>query len=434
MALVVADRVKETTTTTGTGTVTLLGAAAGFQSFAVLGNASTTYYTIADQNGGSNWEVGIGTYTLSGTTLSRDTILSSSNSDSVVNFAGGTKDVFVTYPSSRTVVAPVMSQNSQSAAYTLVYSDAGKHLLHPSSDTTARTFTVPANSSVPYNIGTSILFVNQRNAGTLTISTNTDSMYLAAATTPVNGSYALNYSGVATALKITSTEWIISGQGVLCVFNIGITISANTLDYNIRNAAIAAGWDGVGFLNFTLTINAGIYVGSTTTATPAITTGGSYPKGSQITINNNGGILGRGGNGGGGGGGAAGGGGGLALFAGFPLIVNNVGTIGGGGNGGAAGSGYGLGGGGGGGAGYNVGTGGAGGGNAGAGTAGTNSAGGAGGGGGSTCISSNQYGCTAYGYGSAGATGGGLGGGAATSGSTTYITWVATGTRYGTVG
>lgn len=100
MALVVKDRVKETTTTTGTGTVTLLGAATGFQSFAAIGNANTTYYTIAGQTG-SEWEVGIGTYTSSGTTLSRDTVLSSSNSGSLVNFSAGTKDVFVTYPASK---------------------------------------------------------------------------------------------------------------------------------------------------------------------------------------------------------------------------------------------------------------------------------------------------------------------------------------------
>ena len=104
MALVLADRVKETTTTTGTGTVTLLGASTGFQSFAVVGNTNTTYYTIAAQTS-TEWEVGIGTYTLSGTTLARTTVLSSSNSGSPVNFSAGTKDVFVTYPSSRSIYA-----------------------------------------------------------------------------------------------------------------------------------------------------------------------------------------------------------------------------------------------------------------------------------------------------------------------------------------
>jgi len=98
MALIVKDRVKETTTTTGTGTVTLAGAASGFQAFSVIGDGNTTYYVIQDTAAG-DWEVGIGTYTLSGTTLSRDTVLSSSNSGSLVNFGAGDKDVFVAYPS-----------------------------------------------------------------------------------------------------------------------------------------------------------------------------------------------------------------------------------------------------------------------------------------------------------------------------------------------
>lgn len=106
MALVLKDRVKEVTTSTGTGTITLGGAATGFQSFTAVGDGNTTYYTIADQSG-TNWEVGIGTYTASGTTLSRDTVLSSSNSGSLVSFGAGNKDVFVTYPSERSETAQI---------------------------------------------------------------------------------------------------------------------------------------------------------------------------------------------------------------------------------------------------------------------------------------------------------------------------------------
>lgn len=102
MALVLADRVQETSTSTGTGSFTLAGAVTGYQSFAVIGNGNTTFYTIADQ-GGANFEVGIGTYTASGTSLSRDTVLSSSNSNNLVNFTSGTKTVFVTYPSEKSV-------------------------------------------------------------------------------------------------------------------------------------------------------------------------------------------------------------------------------------------------------------------------------------------------------------------------------------------
>jgi hypothetical protein len=99
MALVLKDRVKEGTTTSGTGTVVLNGAATGYQSFAVIGNTNTTYYTIA---GGSDWEVGIGTYYSGNTSLSRDTILASSNANAAVTLSG-TYDVFVTYPAEESV-------------------------------------------------------------------------------------------------------------------------------------------------------------------------------------------------------------------------------------------------------------------------------------------------------------------------------------------
>jgi len=98
MSLVLADRVRETTETTGTGTITLGGAVQGFQSFSVIGNNNTTYYTI---NRNTEWEVGIGTYY--GGTLSRDTVYASSNGGAKVNFSAGSKDVFVTYPASKSV-------------------------------------------------------------------------------------------------------------------------------------------------------------------------------------------------------------------------------------------------------------------------------------------------------------------------------------------
>ena len=104
MPLVIADRVKETTTTTGTGAVTLAGAATGFRSFAAVGNGNTTYYSIVDSSTGA-WEVGLGTYTASGTSLSRDVVLSSSNAGSKVSFGAGSKDVFVTQPAGRTVLS-----------------------------------------------------------------------------------------------------------------------------------------------------------------------------------------------------------------------------------------------------------------------------------------------------------------------------------------
>ena len=101
MALAVADRVQETTTTTGTGTYTLAGAKTGFQSFAAVGDGNTTYYACTD---GTDYEVGIGTYTASGTTLARTTIIESSNSDAAVSWSAGEKDIFVTLPASKAVI------------------------------------------------------------------------------------------------------------------------------------------------------------------------------------------------------------------------------------------------------------------------------------------------------------------------------------------
>jgi hypothetical protein len=102
-------------------------------------------------------------------------------------------------------------QNSQSAAYTLVLADAGKHIFHPVGDNNARTFTIPANSSVAYPIGTAITFINMA-AANVTIAITSDTMYLSSAGT--TGSRTLAQYGSATAIKITSTNWLISGSGL----------------------------------------------------------------------------------------------------------------------------------------------------------------------------------------------------------------------------
>jgi len=113
MSLVLADRVRETTTSTGTGTITLGGAVQGFQRFSVLGNGNTTYYTI---QGTIQWEVGIGTYNAN--TLTRDTVLDSSSAGALVNFSGGTKDVFVTLPAEKTITSITSTDGSVGVAQT----------------------------------------------------------------------------------------------------------------------------------------------------------------------------------------------------------------------------------------------------------------------------------------------------------------------------
>lgn len=163
MALVLSDRVQETANAPGTGSVTLLGAVTGFQTFSAgVGNGNTCYYTIADQ-GGANWEVGIGTYSSSGNTLARTTVLSSSNSGSLVDFTSGTQVVFVTQPAENTVVS---SNNPGTSDYVLTSNGSG---VAPSwkaitgSAFTRTSFVATAGQttfSVVYQVGYATVYVN----------------------------------------------------------------------------------------------------------------------------------------------------------------------------------------------------------------------------------------------------------------------------------
>jgi len=123
MALVLADRVQETSTTAGTASFVLAGAVPGFQSFAAVGNGNTTYYTAVEQ-GTNNWEVGIGTYSTTGPTLARTTIIASSNSGSIVTFGAGSKNVFVDMPSEMIALGGsgqsiLVNQTTESQTYTI---------------------------------------------------------------------------------------------------------------------------------------------------------------------------------------------------------------------------------------------------------------------------------------------------------------------------
>jgi len=242
MAFVLADRVKDTTTTTGTGTITLSGTApTGYQTFgSAIGNGNNTYYTIT---AGSEWEVGIGTYTSAGTTLSRTTVLASSAAGSLVTFSAGTKDVFVTYPAGKSVnldttggitigsslltlssTGAVTSPNlvdavgyksipassqATGSAITLAFADMGKHVPNNTGG-----WVIPANSSVAFPVGTSISLYNN-SGSSQTVAITTDTLLLAGTATGGAGtSRTLAQRGVATCLKVASTTWVISGAGV----------------------------------------------------------------------------------------------------------------------------------------------------------------------------------------------------------------------------
>ena len=216
------------------GTVTSVALSGGTTGLTVSGSPITTSGTItlagtlAVANGGTGiTSLGSGVATWLGTPSSANLAAA------VTDETGSGALVFATSPSLTTPVLGTptsgnlsnctadgtssvgfrnIPQNSQSAAYTLVLADSGKHILHPSADTTARTFTIPANSSVAFPIGTAITFVNQNGAGVVTIDITTDTMRLSPAGT--TGSRTLAANGVATCIKLTSTEWIISGTGL----------------------------------------------------------------------------------------------------------------------------------------------------------------------------------------------------------------------------
>ena len=164
MALVLKDRVLETCTSPGTGTVTLLGAVTGYQSFSTVGNGNTCYYALCDQSG-ANWEVGIGTYSTAGT-LARTTVLSSSNGGNLTNFSTGSQNVFLTYPSERSVNLSSAALTSGRVAYATtdgLLTDSA-NLLYSGTDLTVYGLTVGRGAgavSTNTAVGASALAVNQ---------------------------------------------------------------------------------------------------------------------------------------------------------------------------------------------------------------------------------------------------------------------------------
>jgi len=204
MALVVDDRVKETSTTTGTGTLDLSGAVSGFQTFvAGVGNSNTTYYAIVNRDE-DEWETGVGTVTDASTdTLARTTVIASSNSDSAVDFSAGTKDVFTTLPASKAV-----------------YEDASADVTLPDdlilgSDSAVLKFGADSDTTLTHTDGTGLtlnstnkllfrdtgLYINSSTDGQLDLVADTE-IQIAATTIDINGAVALD-GAITGATNIT---------------------------------------------------------------------------------------------------------------------------------------------------------------------------------------------------------------------------------------
>ena len=229
MALVVADRVQETTTTTGTGTYTLAGAKDGFQSFAAVGNGNTTYYACTD---GTDYEVGIGTYTLSGTTLARTTIIESSNSDAAVDWSAGDKDIFVTLPASKALV--------QDASDDVTLADNEKLILGTGSD-----LEIYHDGTHSYISDTGTGHLKVLAASLLIQNESGDNRIFADQAGPVN-----LYHGTGSSLKLATTSTGINVTGNMAVSG---TVDGVDIATNIPSSLGTAGQ--------VLTVNSGATAG-----------------------------------------------------------------------------------------------------------------------------------------------------------------------------
>jgi hypothetical protein len=223
MPLVLADRVQETTTSTGTGTITLAGASVGFNSFSVIGNGNTTYYTIA---AAAQWEVGIGTYTASGTTLSRDTVLSSSNGGALVDFSAGSKNVFVTYPAERAVYEDASGNIASLAVTDINVTNANVATLLTTTNANVTTQLTATNTNV-----TTQLTATNANVTTRITATNANVTTLLTATN-ANVTTQLTATNINASVNIVSANY--ENTGVF-YYN-AKTVTANTTIDSTENA------------------------------------------------------------------------------------------------------------------------------------------------------------------------------------------------------
>jgi hypothetical protein len=250
MALVLADRVQETTTTSGTGSVTLAGAVSGFQTFAVIGNGNTCYYTIVN---GSAWEVGIGTYSTTGPTLARTTVLSNSNGNtSPITLSGGS-NVFVTYPSEKSInldasdnaspLGTIASGTWQGTTIGVAYggtgvttsSGANSVVLRDANQNVAVNRLNQANTSIAAAGGTTNLTPASTYSQTLT-GTGNQSFQMPDATTLATGvAFVFNNNATGTLTMVnnaSATVGVVPAGGAVALILIANNTAAGTWNYH----------------------------------------------------------------------------------------------------------------------------------------------------------------------------------------------------------
>lgn len=278
MSLVLLDRVKQTATTIGTGTITLNGLAVGFQTFSSLGDGATTYYTI---QGDADWEVGIGIY--SSNTLTRDTVLSSSNGGALVNFTKGTKNVFVTLPAEKTITS--IASADSSVTVTQVGTEVNLAVSGGSGTVTSVAATAGTGISVT---GSPIT-----TSGTLNITNTAPDQTVAliqGGTTTITGTYpnftissADQFQGTVTS--VTGTAPVVSSGGATPAISMpaattsvnGYLTSTDWTTFNSKGSGTVTSVGGTGTVN-------GITLTGTVTSSGNLTLGGTLDLSSPPII------------------------------------------------------------------------------------------------------------------------------------------------------